>query len=141
MLEVQTGLTIDDRYIRIAYVRSRGPGGQNVNKVNTRAQLRFDLTGCEQIHAAAKKRLAQLAGRRLTKEGVIVIESDRYREQKRNRQVCLQRLHKLVARALARPKKRIATKPTAASKRKRLADKKHRSRIKSHRESISSLDD
>jgi ribosome-associated protein len=133
MLVINPQLTIERRFVRVGYVRSRGPGGQNVNKVNTRAQLRFDLKECKQLSRGVKQRLKTLAGRRLTREGIIVIESDRFREQKQNRQECLERLRKMITKALVRPKKRIPTKPTASSKKKRLADKKHRSRLKSYR--------
>lgn len=136
MLTINDNITIDSRYLQINFVRSRGPGGQNVNKVNTRAQLTFDLNRCSDIGLAAKTRLARLAGRRLTADGKIIIQSDRFREQSRNRQECLDRLRRLIQKALTPPKKRRPTKPTAASKRKRRYDKIHRSKIKSLRRKV-----
>ena len=132
-MQIDETMSIAGEYIRIRYIRSRGPGGQNVNKVNTRAQLSFDLKGCPEISAAAKKRLVILSGRRLNKQGTIIIESDRFREQNRNRQECLNRLRQLIRKSLIAPKIRRKTKPTTASKHKRLSDKKHRGNTKSLR--------
>ena len=133
MLQINDRITISAQYIHVAYVRSSGPGGQNVNKVSTRAQLRFDLADYPDLTAAVKKRLAVLAGRRLTKEHTLVLESDRFRDQLRNRRECLDRLRRLILQALITPKKRRATKPTLASKRRRLAEKRRRSETKSLR--------
>ena len=137
MLPINDKIIIDDELLRVSFVRSRGPGGQNVNKVNTRCQLTFDLHGCQVLNSAVKKRLASLAGRRLTDKGTLIIQSDRFRRQNRNRQQCLDRLRRLIQKALIPPKKRRPTKPTAASKRKRLEDKHRRSRLKSLRGKIS----
>ena len=133
MLKVTETLTIARKYIRISYVRAQGPGGQNVNKVSTRAQLQFDLENCEQLGPAVKKRLRPILGRRLTKSGYVIIQSDRFRDQIRNRHECLNRLARLIRQALIPPKKRIATKPTRAAKRKRMEDKKRRSVTKQYR--------
>jgi len=140
MLTINDKITIDSRYLRICFVRSGGPGGQNVNKVNTRAQLIFDLNHCPEIGPTIKGRLAQSAGRRLSTQGKIIIQSDRFREQNRNRQECLSRLRQLILKALIVPKKRRPTGPTAAAKRKRLTDKKYRSNVKVWRGKVS-LDD
>lgn len=137
MLPINDKIIIADKHLRVSFVRSRGPGGQNVNKVNTRCQLTFDLLGCQVLDSAVKKRLALLAGRRLTDKGTLIIQSDRFRQQNRNRQQCLDRLRLLIQKALIPPKKRRPTKPTAASKRKRLEDKRRRSRQKSLRGKIS----
>ncbi|OPZ97927.1 MAG: Peptidyl-tRNA hydrolase ArfB [Planctomycetes bacterium ADurb.Bin412] len=133
MLQINDKISIEEKLIQIKFVRSSGPGGQNVNKVNTCAQLRFDLKHCEVLAPSVKNRLKRLAGTRLTSQEVIQIESDRYREQSRNRQDCLDRLRELIQKALIRPKKRIATKPTKASRQRRLDAKKQRSRVKSLR--------
>jgi ribosome-associated protein len=133
MMQINDTIFIDEKLIRIKFVRSRGPGGQNVNKVNTRAQLSFDLKHCDSIPPAAKNRLKQMAGTRLTSQEIIIIESDRHREQIRNRQECTSRLQVLIRKALIRPKKRIPTKPTKASKQRRLDNKKQRGQIKSQR--------
>ena len=140
MLQINEKITISRDFIKITFIRSRGPGGQNVNKVNTRAQLAFDMRGCVEVPAAAKKRLAVLAGRRLTKLGTIIIESDRFRRQKDNRREVLYRLRRLICRALVQPKPRRLTQPTASSKRKKQENKQHRSRVKSWRKKVS-LDD
>lgn len=136
MLKINEKISISEQYITINYVRSRGPGGQNVNKVNTRAQLSFDLENCPELSAAVKKRLIKLAGSRVCGDGRLLIQSDCYRLQSRNRQECLDRLRKLISKALVAPKQRRATQPSWASKRKRLADKKHRSGIKSLRSRV-----
>ena len=137
MLRINDQINIDDEYLRVTFVRSRGPGGQNVNKVNTRAQLVFDLEACPVLGPAVKKRLARLAGRRLTDKGTLIIHSDRFRRQNRNRTECLDRLRLLIKKALVTPKKRRPTPPTAAAQRQRLDDKRRRSRIKSLRRRIS----
>lgn len=133
MLKVDDAIRIDERFIKIAYVRSRGPGGQNVNKLNTRAQLIFHLNDCTDLSAAVKERLEVLAGRRMTTDGRLVMQSDRHRHQGRNRQECLDRLRRLILKALQPPKPRIPTKPSRAAKEKRLSDKKRRGQIKSLR--------
>ena len=136
MLEINDKLVIASRYLTITFVRSGGPGGQNVNKLNTQAQLSFDLKGCPDLSSPVKKRLAQLAGRRLNDQGRLLIRSDRFRQQARNRAECLDRLRRLIQKALIPPKRRIPTKPTAAAKRKRLADKRRRSLRKASREKV-----
>ncbi|MBN2376906.1 MAG: aminoacyl-tRNA hydrolase [Sedimentisphaerales bacterium] len=136
MLKINEKISISEQYITINYVRSRGPGGQNVNKVNTRAQLSFDLENCPELNTAVKKRLKKLPGSKVTDDNRLIIQSDCYRLQNRNRQECLDRLRKFISKALVVPKKRRPTKPTQASKHKRLADKKHRSSIKSLRSKV-----
>jgi len=138
MLYINEKTVISQKYIRISFIRSRGPGGQNVNKVNTRAQLTFNLAECPELPSQAKKRLAQIAGRRLTSRGQIIIESDRYREQNRNRLETLSRLRSLIRQSFVKPKPRIPTRPTKASKQRHLRDKQHRSRNKSLRKNVSS---
>jgi len=133
MLQVDDEIRIAEGSITIGYVRSRGPGGQNVNKLNTRSQLVFDLKGCTDLAPAVKKRLAALAGRRMTTDGRLVMQSDRYRHQGRNRQECLDRLRRLIRKALQPPKPRIPTQPSRAAKEKRLSDKKRRGQVKSLR--------
>ena len=136
MLEINTRITIPTACIHVTFVRSRGPGGQNVNKVNTQAQLAFDLDACPVLSTAVKKRLRVLAGRRLTAQGQLLIKSDRFREQKRNRQECLDRLRRMIQKALIAPTRRIPTKPTAASQRRRRAEKHRRSLIKTQRTKV-----
>jgi len=132
MLRVSRDLTIDESDIDIAFVRASGPGGQNVNKLSTAAQLRFDT---QRIVLAddARARLIRLAGQRMTKEGVIVIHAQRFRTQERNRADAVDRLLELLREALVRPTPRRATKPTFGSKQRRLEGKKRRGDVKARR--------
>lgn len=134
MLEITPSVQIDERELQIDFVRASGPGGQNVNKVATAAQLRFD------VHASSlpedvKARLLQLAGKRITNEGLLLIEAKRFRTQEQNREDAIQRLVEQVRKALVEPKRRKKTKPTQASKEDRLKEKKRRGEIKKLRQS------
>ena len=141
MLQINDKIAIEDDYIRLTYVRSAGPGGQNVNKLNTKAQLVFNLCACPTLTASVKKRLARLAGKRMTNAGILIIKSDRFRHQQRNRQECLNRLRLLIRKALITPKKRRPTTPTPASKRRRRAEKQRRSQTKSLRTRVNLSED
>jgi ribosome-associated protein len=121
---------IDEKELQWAYVQSSGPGGQNVNKVATAVQLRFDVAHSASLPEEARKRLARLAGRRLTQDGVLIIEAKRYRTQEKNRQDALKRLADLLQKASEKPKTRRKTKPTQASQQQRLAKKRRRSEVK-----------
>ncbi len=132
-LHINDKITIPEEFIRVTYIRSSGPGGQNVNKVNTRAQLTFDLDRCEILAAPVRHRLKVLAGKRYTKSGSIQMESDRHRHQARNLQDVLCRLRHLINQALIPPKKRRPTKPTRTSIQKRLDRKKQHSQLKTQR--------
>jgi ribosome-associated protein len=132
MLRVSHNLAIDEDDIDIAFVRASGPGGQNVNKLATAAQLRFDTRKIALPEDAAA-RLVRLAGQRMTKEGVIVIHAQRFRTQERNRADALDRLLELLKEAMVRPTPRRPTRPTLGSKQRRLEGKKRRSDIKAHR--------
>ena len=132
MLRVSRDLTIDENDIEIVFVRASGPGGQNVNKVSTAAQLRFDTTKIA-LPPDAAQRLARLAGSRMTKDGVIVIQAFRFRTQERNRADAIERLLEMLREAMVRPTPRCATKPTFGSKQRRLEGKKRRSDIKAGR--------
>jgi ribosome-associated protein len=130
MLSITDTLSIDERDISVTFIRASGPGGQNVNKLATAVQLRFDVAGCEMLSEAVKSRLARLAGRRLTQDGILILTADRHRTQERNRQDALDRLVELIRTAAVKPKLRRPTKPTLASKRRRLQSKAERSNLK-----------
>ena len=133
MLRVTDTISIDESELSESFVRSSGPGGQNVNKVSSAVQLRFDVRQSPSLPNEVAVRLMRLAGKRLTKDGVIVIIAQRHRTQERNRADARERLFDLIREAAVRPIPRRATKPTKASKKRRIEGKKHRARIKSLR--------
>ena len=130
MHRVTDAISIDDSELSETFVRSSGPGGQNVNKVSSAVQLRFDVRHSPSLPNDVAVRLMRLAGKRLTKEGVIVIVAQQYRDQTRNRADARERLFDLIRQAAVRPVPRRATKVPKAQKRKRIEGKKHRSTIK-----------
>jgi ribosome-associated protein len=132
MLRISRDLFIDENNIEISFIRASGPGGQNVNKLSTAAQLRFDTNRVALPHDAAA-RLRRLAGQRMTKDGTIVIQAQRFRTQERNRADAVERLVELLREAMVRPTPRRPTKPTHSSKQRRLEGKKRRGDIKARR--------
>lgn len=133
MLQITPDIAISEDELQFEFVRGSGPGGQNVNKVATSAQLRFDVLASPSLSAEVKRRLIRLAGKRVTEEGVLFIDARQYRSQTRNREAALGRLVDLIRLAAQRPKIRRPTKPTAAARRRRLETKRRRSAVKSHR--------
>lgn len=133
MLRVSPSLAIPDDELVERFVRSAGPGGQNVNKVATAVELRFDVAGSPSLPEAVKARLLARRDRRLTAEGVLVLSAQRFRTQERNREDARARLATLIAAALSVPKPRIATRPTRGSQERRLSSKRERSGIKAGR--------
>jgi len=126
-------ISVDDSELSESFVRSSGPGGQNVNKVSSAVQLRFDVRASPSLPNDVAVRLMRLAGKRLTKEGVIVIIAQAHRDQTRNRAEARARLFDLIRKAAVKPKPRRPTKVPKAQKRARLEGKKHRAEIKRHR--------
>ena len=130
MIRITRNIFLDEQEIHFDFVRSSGPGGQNVNKVATAVQLRLDVRNSPSLPEEVKTRLLKLAGKRVTREGVLVLDARRYRSQDRNRQDAMERLVSIVKRAARKPQKRIRTKPSTSSKEKRLRNKKQRGEIK-----------
>ena len=133
MLHVTPDIAIEDWELTEQFVRASGPGGQNVNKVSTAVELRFEAARSPNLSPAVKARLRRLAGRRWTAEGAIVLQVAETRSQARNREIARERLAELVARAAVEPKRRRPTRPTLASQRRRVEAKKKRGAIKAAR--------
>lgn len=133
MLQISPTLAIPDQELEERFVRSSGPGGQNVNKVSTAVELRFDVARSPSLPEAVRERLLARRDRRITDDGVLVLSAQRFRTQDRNREDARDRLAAVIAAALTAPKKRVATKPTKGSKERRLGAKRERSTVKRHR--------
>ncbi len=136
MIPVTTNITLSDNEIKVSFTHASGPGGQNVNKVATAVKLTFDIVNSPSLPQDVKKRLQALGGRRVTKEGALIIDARRYRTQERNRQDAVDRLVSLVRNAASKPKPRKRTRPTRASREKRIQSKRNRSVVKQMRQAV-----
>jgi ribosome-associated protein len=140
MIRISQNISIDEDEIEERFIRASGPGGQNVNKLASAVQLRFDVRRSRSLPDDVRARLERLCGRRLSKQGVLVITAQRHRTQERNRRDALDRLISLVSRAAVAPVARRATRPTAAARERRLESKKRRGSIKGLRQARPELD-
>ncbi len=140
MIRVTPTIFINEDDIKERFIRASGPGGQNVNKVSSAVQLRFNVNAATTVPQDVKVRLKRIAGRQMTEDGVLIIEARRHRTQGRNRQDAFERLTELLRRASLRPKPRKPTRPTLASRRRRLDGKRRRSEIKRARGRITDSD-
>ncbi len=136
MIHITRTIAIDESEIQQEFIRASGPGGQNINKVATAVQLRFDVGNSPSLPDDVRERLIRLAGRRITGDGVLIIDARRFRMQERNRQDAIDRLVELIRKAAEKPKVRRRARPTLASKRRRLEAKRRRSETKRMRRSI-----
>ena len=136
MIQITNNIAIQEREIKEEFVLASGPGGQNVNKVATAVKLRFDVLKSPSLPEDVRERLLRLAGKKITEKGVLVIDARRFRTQERNRQDALERLAGLIEKASMRPKSRKKTRPTGASKRRRLDEKHRRGETKRMRKAV-----
>lgn len=130
MISVTPGIALDENEIELSFIRASGPGGQNVNKVSTAVQLRFDVLRSTSLPPGVRERLRVLAGKRVSREGVLIITAHRFRSQDQNRRDAIERLVALIQQAAVPRKTRRATRPTRSSRERRLEGKRHRGHIK-----------
>ena len=140
MIKITPQIILDENEIQEEFIRSSGPGGQNVNKVSTAVHLRFDVKNSPSLSEKIRQRLIRLSGARMTKDGVLVIKSDRHRKREHNRRDAINRLAGLIIEASKIPKYRVRTKPSSTAKRRRLDNKRKRGQTKKQRQRVSSKD-
>ena len=140
MINITPAISIDEKEIHLRFVRASGPGGQNVNKVATSVQLRFDVGNSPSIPGDVRVRLIRMAGRRITQDGILIIEARQFRTQERNREDAIGRLVSLIRRAVEKPKLRKKTRPSLAAKERRIEGKKKRGITKKMRRTVPDTD-
>jgi ribosome-associated protein len=136
MIYISDKITLNETDIQLDFIRASGPGGQNVNKVSSAVQLRFDTAGCVALNDSIRQRLKKIAGKRMTADGTLIIKAQRHRSQEKNRQDAIERLVALISKATKDPKLRRPTRPSKASKQRRLTAKRRRSDLKRHRRRV-----
>ena len=141
MIHITPSIAIDESEIQLEFIRASKPGGQKVNKVAAAVQLRFDVTNSPSLPDDVRERLVRLAGRRMTQDGVLIIRAERFRTQDRNREDAIDRLIELIRKAAERPQPRRRTRPTRASKRRRLESKRRRGETKRTRRPVPPSED
>jgi len=141
MIKITTDISIDEKEIKMDFIRASGPGGQNVNKVASAVQLRFDVYGSPSLPDDVRKRLILVAGNRINEDGILIIKAGRFRTQNHNRQDAIGRLIDLICKSTIKPKKRLKTKSSIASKRRMMEDKRRRSKRKRMRGPVRNIED